>query len=211
MPPPICNRSSRPNARSVLRWKAIGFGVLLGWLSGGAALAIGAAAFIALGVFDVAATTPQTDWTSWITHTTMMRSVKMRAGVSERLQNISRGQGERGVQLYEIHCVQCHGGPGISRADWTAGLNPTPPYLLDTAREWSPFQLHFIIANGVKMTAMPGWKLRLSDNDIWSLVAFVRALRGMSRADYERMGAVKSHTGSAAALGTSVTIAPQKR
>lgn len=184
--------------------------MLLGWLSGGAALAIGAAGFIALGVFDVAATTPQTDWTSWITHTTMIRSVKMRAGAPGRSPDLFQAQVQRGFRLYQTHCVECHGGPGISRADWTAGLNPTPPYLLDTAREWSPSQLHFIIANGVKMTAMPGWKLRLSDNDIWSLVAFVKALRGMSRADYQRLGAAQSHIESAAALGTSVAIAAQK-
>jgi mono/diheme cytochrome c family protein len=102
------------------------------------------------------------------------------------------------------------GGPGISRADWAAGLNPTPPYLLDAAREWSPAQLHFIIANGVKLTAMPGWKLRWSDNDIRGLVAFVTTLRGMSPADYRRMAAVQSHTESAAAFGTSVAIAAQK-
>jgi mono/diheme cytochrome c family protein len=184
---------------------------MLGWLSGAAALAMGAAGCIALGVFDVAATTPQTDWTSWITHRTMIRSVKMRAGAPEGSQNFSRTQVESGFRLYETHCVECHGGPGISRAGWTAGLKPTPPYLLDTAREWSPSQLHFIIANGVKMTAMPGWKLRLSDNAIWSLVAFVKALRGMSRTDYERMEAAPWHTERAAAPGSPVAIAAHKR
>jgi mono/diheme cytochrome c family protein len=211
MPLPIWNRSSKPNPTPAARWKTIGFGVLLGWLSGGAALAVGATGFIALGMFDVAATTPQTDWTSWITHTTMIRSVKMRAGAPPRSQNLPRAQVERGSRLYESHCVACHGGPGISRADWTAGLNPTPPYLLDTAREWSSSQLHFIIANGVKMTAMPGWKLRFSDQDIWSVVAFVKALRGMSRAYYLRIGAALSHPERAAAPATPVATAAQKR
>jgi mono/diheme cytochrome c family protein len=211
MPPPIWNRSGKPNRTSTARWKAIGFGVLLGWLSGGAALAVGAAAFIALGIFDVAATTPQTDWTSWITHTTMIRSVRMRVGAPKRSQDLFPGQVERGFRLYESHCVECHGGPGISRADWTAGLNPTPPYLLDTAREWSPSQLHFIIANGVKMTAMPGWKLRISGQDIWSLVAFLKVLRGMSRAEYFRIGAARSRPERAATPATSVATVAHKR
>ena len=185
MPLPISNPSNRHSTPLAARWKSVASGVLLGWLSGLAALAVGATGFTALGVFDVAATTPQTDWTSWITHTTMVRSVKMRAG-GTRQPVPSSVQVERGFRLYDSHCVECHGAPGIPRAAWVAGLNPTPPYLLDAARDWSPSQLHFIIANGVKMTAMPGWELRMSDKEVWSLVAFVRALRGMSRSEYLR-------------------------
>jgi hypothetical protein len=59
------------------------------------------------------------------------------------------------------------------------------------ARQWSPSQLHFVIANGVKMTAMPAWKLTLSDQDIWSLVAFTHELRGISQRSFPCMRAAQ--------------------
>jgi hypothetical protein len=76
-------------------------------------------------------------------------------------------------------------------ASWVDGLTPTPPYLFDAARQWSPSQLHFIIANGVKMTAMPAWKLTMSDQDIWSLVAFTHELRGISQRSFPCMRAAQ--------------------
>jgi mono/diheme cytochrome c family protein len=158
-------------------------GLLLGWASGVAMLGIGVALAIALGLYDVSATVPHRPWLGWVIHRTMIRSVMVRAAEATP-HAFADSEIVGGFQLYKAYCVACHGGPGIARARWVEGLTPTPPYLLDAARQWSPSQLHFIIANGVKMTAMPGWKLTLSNRDIWNLVAFVEALHGMSRETY---------------------------
>lgn len=173
------------------QWKGLFAGLLLGWASGLAALGTGGAIVILFGLYDVSATTPHVPWFGWLVHRTMIRSVKLRATevVPRRFTQV---QLTRGAHLYESHCAVCHGGPGISRARWVDGLTPTPPYLLDAARQWSPSELHFIIANGVKMTAMPAWKLTLSDQEIWSLVAFVQGLRGMSQRAYLRLRATSA-------------------
>jgi len=163
--------------------KQLLIGVVLGWASGAAAIAIGAAVVISLGLFDVSATTPHLRWFGWLVHRTMIRSVQVRAS-NNAPHRFSTGDVAKGFRLYDAHCAVCHGGPGISRAHWVDGLTPTPPYLLDAARQWSPSEVHFIVANGIKMTAMPGWKLSLSDRDIWNLAAFVGALHGMSAASY---------------------------
>jgi hypothetical protein len=34
-------------------------------------------------------------------------------------------------------------------------MNPTPPYIVDAGRKFSPAQLQFVITLGVKMTGMP--------------------------------------------------------
>jgi mono/diheme cytochrome c family protein len=189
--PHISNRSSDGERLMLRQWKPLLAGLLLGWASGLAALGIGAAIMIGFGLYDVSATTPHMPWFGWLVHRTMIRSVKVRA-TEMAPRSFTQAQLTRGFQLYESHCAVCHGGPGISRARWVDGLTPTPPYLLGAARQWSPSQLHFIIANGVKMTAMPGWKLTLSGQDIWSLVAFTQGLRGMSQRTYLRMRAAQT-------------------
>jgi hypothetical protein len=83
----------------------------------------------------------------------------------------------------------CHGAPGVRRAAWVSGITPTPPYLLDAARQWTPSELKIIIANGLKMTAMPARNVRHPDSQSWDLVAFLERLRGMPAAEYVRMRA----------------------
>jgi cytochrome c553 len=67
----------------------------------------------------------------------------------------------------------CHGGPGVARDAWANGLNPTPPYLIDSHSHWTPQELYWIVSKGVKMTAMPSWKMSMSDKQMWSIVAYL--------------------------------------
>jgi hypothetical protein len=40
--------------------------------------------------------------------------------------------------------------------------------------------------HGIKMTGMPSWKHAYSDDDAWSVVAFVRTLPKLSADEYQR-------------------------
>lgn len=53
-----------------------------------------------------------------------------------------------------------------------------------TAREWRPAELYWVVRHGVKATGMPAWAYRLSDRDLWAVVAFLRQLPTLSPADY---------------------------
>jgi len=66
-------------------------------------------------------------------------------------------------------------------------MNPSPPYLLDQSRRWTPNQLFWIVRNGVKMTGMPAWGLTQSDAEVWNLVAFLEAMPDLAPADYQKM------------------------
>jgi mono/diheme cytochrome c family protein len=83
-------------------------------------------------------------------------------------------------------CVNCHGGPGVEWAKFSEGLRPDPPDLKDVAGEATPAQLFYVIKNGINMTGMPGFALiEVGDPEIWSIVAFVKKLPGVSEADYK--------------------------
>jgi hypothetical protein len=50
----------------------------------------------------------------------------------------------------------------------------------------SPAQFFWVIKNGIKMTGMPSFgEAGVKDEDIWSIVAFLKKLRSVSESDYK--------------------------
>src|SRR5690606_11923517 len=61
---------------------------------------------------------------------------------------------------------------------------PAPASLVDAARHWPAAEVYWIVRNGIKMSGMPAWQYRLSDDEIWDVVAFMKVLPALSPADY---------------------------
>jgi mono/diheme cytochrome c family protein len=166
---------------------------ILGFIMGCAACAISALAASALivgaGVFDISAVHPHGRLATWAMHTTMIHAEQRRAASITAPARFTVAQVAQGARVYDVDCAMCHGGPGVARAPWTAGLTPTPPYLVGAARHWTGAELYSIVADGVKMTAMPAWRVARSSQDIWAIVAFLQALPGLSPQDYARLKA----------------------
>ncbi|MGH8176401.1 MAG: c-type cytochrome [Steroidobacter sp.] len=91
---------------------------------------------------------------------------------------------EQGSSCFRMHCVQCHGAPTTGRSEPARGLLPTPSSLAQSAREWPPEWLYYVTRKGVRMTGMPAWEYRLSDQSLWSTVAFLKQLPFMTREQY---------------------------
>ena len=71
------------------------------------------------------------------------------------------------------------------------GLYPQAPNLAEAAKEWTPAELYVIVKRGIKMSGMPAWGPTHSEEELWSLVAFLKLFPSMPAAEYE--GAVKYH------------------
>jgi mono/diheme cytochrome c family protein len=164
-------------------------GALAALVAIGLTAALIGGAIVFFGIYDISASKPHSALTAWALHTTMTNSVAARANYKTAPRQFSAEQAREGFALYEDHCAMCHGGPGIARPKWVMGLEPTPPYLVDAARQWSPAELRFIIKNGVKMTAMPAWGLSRSDEEITSLVAFLENLPAITPEQYRALQA----------------------
>jgi mono/diheme cytochrome c family protein len=169
----------------VLRWKNLEPSVI-----GGAVvlplLALGAFAFVKSGLFDVGASSPHTKLTQWVTHETMIHSIRRHAAGIEAPRRFSSEQIVTGFCTYETHCVACHGASAIAREQWVGGLEPQPPYLLDATSKWTPAELFWIAKNGIKMTAMPSWRDSMSDGQIWDVVGFIEAMRQLPPQSYRQ-------------------------
>jgi mono/diheme cytochrome c family protein len=170
-----------PEGLSVrLRWS-------LGALAAAFVVALGVGAWMVLGGFDSTATKGYSQPTTWLIHRTMIDSVKSRAAAITPPPRFTQAEVLAGFRAYDGHCAMCHGGPGLGRQPWTAGMHPAPPYLLDLPAHWSPSDLYFIVSQGVKMTGMPAWSQTLSDGEIWDIVAFLEALPKLTASDYVRL------------------------
>ena len=93
-----------------------------------------------------------------------------------------------GARAYAtIGCVNCHGGPPDANwAKWSEGLKPVPADLKVMAKERTAPQLFWAIKNGIKFTGMPSFGLAgATDEQIWSIVAFIKKLPTSSDEDYK--------------------------
>jgi mono/diheme cytochrome c family protein len=175
-------RERRPG-RSLLRRGAVALGVLVVLAVVGA---LGALGFIYSGVYDVAATRQHTPPVYWALITTLRQSVLARASreVGPVPDLSAPHYAERGLAIYDRNCVPCHGAPGVAMHAIGMGLTPAPSNLVMTARKWESHEIFWAVKNGFKMTGMPAWRFRLTDEEIWSVVAFVKTMPRMTPVEY---------------------------
>jgi len=91
---------------------------------------------------------------------------------------------KRGRDVYDHHCATCHGHQG--KGDGPSGDEEHPPAdLTDPARaEANPDGVVFYkVWNGRKSPRMPAFKSRLSKEEAWAVVAYVKTLRPVPQAD----------------------------
>ena len=151
-----------------------------------AAIAIGIA-FVYSGIYNVAASRPHTAFVYHLLLQTMRHSIKRHATTINAPELLDAARAERGLPLYKTHCVKCHGAPGIAPDAEAFGIYPPPPNLVDVIRTWPVAEVFWTIRYGIKMTAMPAWHYRLSDEEIWNIVAFMQRLPDYSPADYRAL------------------------
>jgi mono/diheme cytochrome c family protein len=155
------------NARKLLLAAAAGAGSVI---VGGIIVAV---LVLEFGWFDISAADAHLPFVRWFVHRVMVHGVGQRAGQIPVPASMSAATVASGLCEYRQHCQMCHGGPAVARDTWANGLNPTPPYLIDSRARWKPQELYWIISKGVKMTAMPAWKMSMTDKQIWSVVAYL--------------------------------------
>ena len=141
---------------------------------------LAAALFIYSGWYDVAASKPHLALTSHLLHTTMERSVAVRAADIQPPDLSGQDLIKKGAEHYHRNCAVCHGAPGILPGKIGKGLMPQPPELAKKAGEWTSAELYWIVKHGIKMTGMPAWGKTHKEEDLWAIVAFTERLPKMS-------------------------------
>lgn len=102
--------------------------------------------------------------------------------ISEEVVSEPKGEGglNRGKLLYNEKCANCHGPTGHGDGPQAAFLDPKPTNLSDTKYMSTLTDEHIfktISEGGIavgKSNLMPRWKFVLLENDIWTVVAYIR-------------------------------------
>ena len=143
-------------------------------------------AVVYFGWYDITATSPHTTPVHHLLDVALNRAVKTRSAGIEAPDLDTTERIRNGSRLYRAHCAQCHGGPGQAPQPYALGLNPAPAALVATARTRTAAEIFWVTRQGIKMTGMPAWQYRLTDDEIWDVVAFLRVLPALSAEDYQR-------------------------
>lgn len=166
-----------------------------------AVVAVLGAAVLYSGSYNIAADDRHWGFTSSVIETMRDRSIarQARAVVAPTSLGdenfVASGAGE-----YAEMCTGCHLAPGMEDTELRKGLYPTPPDLTEHGAHRTPEQQFWIIKHGLKMSGMPAWGLTHEDERIWSMVAFLRKLPGMTPLQYQQL--VESGGGGHSHVGT---------
>jgi mono/diheme cytochrome c family protein len=148
---------------------------------------LGGLAFVYSGVYNVAATDEHWPATRWLIHVAKERSVALRA---DDIRVPELGGRERlltGADAYDQMCAHCHTPPGGEETPVARGLYPAPPDMAHAAEEYSAAEIFWIIKHGIKASGMPAWEATHGDEELWPIVAFVRALPELDAESYQRL------------------------
>jgi cytochrome c553 len=147
-----------------------------------------AAVVVVSGVVPVRASSGHWPITTWLLDFTKVRSVHTYSLGIEAPPLDDPALVVRGARHYDLACAPCHGSPGTGVPPVMQAMTPAPPELRGrNLTRWTPEQLFSIVKHGIKFTGMPAWPVQQRDDEIWAVVAFLRRLPQMDRAEYQRL------------------------
>jgi thiosulfate dehydrogenase len=76
-----------------------------------------------------------------------------------------------GAQIYRENCAVCHGLPGGQPTAIAKGMYPHVPQLFHGkgVTDDEPGETYWKVANGIRLTGMPGFKQSLSETQMWQV------------------------------------------
>jgi mono/diheme cytochrome c family protein len=134
------------------------------------------------------------------------------AAVARRLRHLAVPRGARAARNpvaatpevvadslahFADHCALCHANDGSGQTTLGQNTYPKAPDMrLAETQQLSDGELFYIIENGVRFTAMPGWGNPgpEDDADTWGLVHFIRRLPRLTAEELEHMRALNPKT-----------------
>lgn len=186
-PPPNAHDATAPALLRTLfpsRWTQwVGPFLLAG--SGALLLAV---IVIVSGIANLSASEPHPQgWASLLHYTFQRATAHHAADVAIPADFGTPALIAKGAAYYGTACAHCHGGPGLGQNPVALSMRPRPQYLAAEVRNFSDRELFWIVKHGVAYSGMPSYPVQDRDDEIWSVVSFLRAMPQTSTAQYRGM------------------------
>lgn len=87
------------------------------------------------------------------------------------------GNPKNGEKIYRQHCVGCHGisGDGLG-PDIKELIVPPANFHAPKSRTKTDMELYLAVKQGVLFSPMHGWADRLSSQEMWDVLSYIRTL-----------------------------------
>ncbi|RFC62578.1 cytochrome C [Fulvimarina endophytica] len=142
------------------------------------------------GMVSIAASSGHFAPVGWFLHWTMQNAVDRQSLGTEVPEDVDLSDPslvQRAAGHFATGCAPCHGAPGVAQSPVVLSMMPPPPRLEEKVGEWKDRELHWIGLHGIKYSGMPAWPTQDRPNEIWPVVAFLRALPQMDAATYAEL------------------------
>ncbi len=146
--------------------------------------AILGAIVITTGIINLSADIPHPQGWAELLHYSFKRSVSAHADDIMQPADLGTMPIAKGAMMFDAVCANCHSAPGRGQSLVSLSMRPQPQYLPLVINQYTPAELFWIVKHGVKYSAMPSFPTQARDDEIWSVVAFLRALPTMDAASY---------------------------
>jgi thiosulfate dehydrogenase len=143
---------------------------LLGFITAFATIAVVGWCFISLGLAPVATDSGPLPMETTIAKTALKKAVARGMPNTVPIQ-VSEENLTAGARIYRVHCAVCHGLPDQPQTAIAKGEFPKPPELFRRkgVTDDPPGETFWKVANGIRLTGMPGFKSSLSDEQMWQV------------------------------------------
>jgi mono/diheme cytochrome c family protein len=81
-----------------------------------------------------------------------------------------------GRELFEKQCAFCHGADGNGSSGSGVQFYPPVPSLVVNDRKLTDAQMHAVVSQGVRYTAMPSFANAIREDQIWKILLWVHQL-----------------------------------
>lgn len=140
-----------------------------------------------IGFFNVGASTGHWKITEWFLHFAMRSAVRTYALAVDAPDPLPKEGIQPAAGHFARGCAICHGAPGEPRSPAALAMLPQPPDLSRVVGQWEDAELFRIVKHGVRFTGMPAWPTQARDDEVWSMVAFLRKLPTMEGTAYRAL------------------------
>jgi cytochrome c553 len=139
------------------------------------------------GIVPIKASAGHWAITEWLLQLGKRRSVATHSLGVPKLERPEPWLVLKGAGHYETGCRPCHGSPGSAPPAVVQAMLPPPPYLPPLIEQWDSEELFYIVKHGIKLTGMPAWPSLRRDDEVYAMVAFLRAMPALDAAGYQRL------------------------
>ena len=169
---------------------------LLGVLATVVVLAVGAFAYLRLGLAEVRADLPGSRLESYLMSTAVHASVRRNAPEIANPVLPTTDNLIAGGKMYLGECAGCHGTPGQAANETGDSLYPPIPQFPKVGTEYSEAQIFWVAKHGIRRAGMFANGKWDSDQKLWTIAAFIKRMNALPEPGKEAL-AQKKAVGSA--------------